>query len=234
MKCHSCAAELNIKSPVCPYCGCRNNLDLKGIHDYTIHKPETERTCPHCDIPLQTINISAGEINFYIEQCDRCFGLFFDPGELEAIMDESARHSLSVDHHKLNALNLEHGFESEVMYKRCPVCKEFMNRKNFGTKSGVIYDVCTPHGIWLDGGELKRLLAWKRAGGQLLHEERKEEERIREAKREEERKKKRSSFMRGIPAYEERSENFYTSPIARKSDSQLGNLIDSFLGELFS
>ncbi len=53
---------------------------------------------------------------------------------------------------------------------KCPVCSDFMQRKNFGARSGVIADRCNKHGIWLDGGELKRLMEWKKAGGQLLHE----------------------------------------------------------------
>lgn len=32
-------------------------------------------------------------------------------------------------------------------------------------------DRCRHHGVWLDGGELRRLLEWKKAGGQLLHEQ---------------------------------------------------------------
>ncbi len=46
-----------------------------------------------------------------------------------------------------------------------------MTRINFGTKSGVIIDQCSAHGVWLDGGELRRLLTWRKAGGELLHEQ---------------------------------------------------------------
>jgi Zn-finger nucleic acid-binding protein len=58
-----------------------------------------------------------------------------------------------------------------------------MHRINFGVRSGVIVDQCKTHGVWLDSGELKRLLDWKKAGGQLLHEhvrQRKEEEKQRQ------------------------------------------------------
>ena len=53
---------------------------------------------------------------------------------------------------------------------KCPVCSDFMQRKNFCVRSGVIIDCCHQHGVWLDGGELRRLMEWKKAGGQLLHE----------------------------------------------------------------
>jgi Zn-finger nucleic acid-binding protein len=32
-------------------------------------------------------------------------------------------------------------------------------------------DQCIIHGIWLDSGELTHLLEWKKAGGQLLHQQ---------------------------------------------------------------
>ena len=40
-----------------------------------------------------------------------------------------------------------------------------MNRRNFGDRSGVILDLCSPHGVWFDADELARVLDWVRAGG---------------------------------------------------------------------
>lgn len=40
-----------------------------------------------------------------------------------------------------------------------------MNRLNFGKVSGVIVDVCKPHGTWFDAGELTRVVAFASAGG---------------------------------------------------------------------
>jgi len=45
-----------------------------------------------------------------------------------------------------------------------------MQRINFGSQSGVIADKCRSHGIWLDGGELRQILEWTKAGGQICHE----------------------------------------------------------------
>ena len=52
-----------------------------------------------------------------------------------------------------------------------------MNRVNFGTNSGVIVDRCKDHGVWLDGGELRQLFEWMKAGGKLLQQEREAEQR---------------------------------------------------------
>lgn len=46
-----------------------------------------------------------------------------------------------------------------------------MNRVNFGQRSAVVVDRCLHHGIWLDSGELIHLMEWKKAGGQILHQQ---------------------------------------------------------------
>jgi Zn-finger nucleic acid-binding protein len=56
-----------------------------------------------------------------------------------------------------------------VSYVPCPDCGKLMNRKNYGTRAGVVVDVCKEHGVWLDGGELGALLKWVKAGGKLHH-----------------------------------------------------------------
>jgi len=46
-----------------------------------------------------------------------------------------------------------------------------MARRSFGHRSGVVVDRCQEHGVWLDNGELIHLLEWKKAGGQMLHQQ---------------------------------------------------------------
>ncbi|MCP4487537.1 MAG: zf-TFIIB domain-containing protein [Gammaproteobacteria bacterium] len=169
--CTSCSAPLSGQSTICEYCNRRNDIDLHGIHKYTVMHPETERICPRCTIPLQTINLKKGD-KFYIEQCTRCMGLFFDLNELEALLEMSVSNVFRIDQSRMNTINKElyHRDPALKKYVTCPVCSRFMHRSNFGAKSGVIADCCSSHGVWLDGGELKRLLEWKKAGGQLLHE----------------------------------------------------------------
>lgn len=171
--CSSCSAPLSGPSTICEYCGRRNDVDLRGIHKYTQVKPDSERSCPRCNVPLHTINLKKDD-RFYIERCNQCMGLFFDPNELEALLDDSVSHVFNIDLKRLDTITKELYFNDDEhrLYIKCPVCSEFMKRTNFGTKSGVIIDRCPKHGIWLDGGELKRLLEWKKAGGQMLHEQR--------------------------------------------------------------
>jgi len=45
--------------------------------------------------------------------------------------------------------------EAEV---RCPTCASVMERLEFAAISRVIIDVCPEHGVWLDAGELERVI----------------------------------------------------------------------------
>lgn len=173
--CENCSAPLPSNSIICQYCGSRNDTDLKGVHRYTVAVPDTDRICPRCSISLQTIDLKI-DGTFLVERCEQCLGLFFDTGELEALIKASVSHVYQVDRHKINDLtqNLRNS-DYPLAYIKCPVCSTIMSRVNFGGRSGVIIDRCPDHGIWLDGGELRHLLEWVKAGGEILAKQRDEE-----------------------------------------------------------
>jgi Zn-finger nucleic acid-binding protein len=172
--CTNCAAPLPLGSISCDYCGSRNDVDLKGINYYTTHETDTDRICPRCSIRLKTIDLKI-KGRFLIERCDGCLGLFFDPGELEALLEAAVSNVFEIDRSQLARLNSAgSGDELPVAYIKCPICSKIMNRVNFGARSGVVVDRCRDHGIWLDGGELRRLCEWMKAGGKLLDQERQE------------------------------------------------------------
>lgn len=169
--CINCGAPLPPDSIVCSYCKTRQDIDLKGLYKHKAEKPETDRICPRCDKSLKTVDLKV-EGAFYIERCDECFGLFFDPNELEALLDKSVSDVYRVDAAQIDDLNkMKRSADYPVAYIKCPVCRKFMNRVNFGTRSGVIIDTCKEHGIWLDGGELRQLMEWMKAGGKILHQQ---------------------------------------------------------------
>jgi len=177
-RCSNCNAPLALGSTVCAYCGNRNDIDLKGIHRYTKHEIDAHRVCPRCGISLTSIDLDLGK-TFLIERCERCFGIFFDPGELDAVLDAAVKQAAEIDWVGLEELNRERTpDEYPPGYLKCPVCSEMMNRTNYGARSGVVIDRCREHGIWLDGGELRRLMEWVRLGGKLLEQQRQEERRM--------------------------------------------------------
>lgn len=185
--CTNCSAPLPRGSIQCEYCGSRNDTDLKGINYYTTHEFESERTCPRCSIRLRTIDLNI-DGRFLIERCDDCLGLFFDPNELETLLKATVSNVFNIDRVRLENLNSAKSSDYGVIYIKCPVCSKIMNRVNFGTKSGVIVDRCKEHGVWLDGGELRHLFEWMKAGGKLLQLEREEEQRSNDAREQERRK----------------------------------------------
>jgi Zn-finger nucleic acid-binding protein len=194
-KCTSCSAPLPDGSQVCAYCGARNDIDLKGIHYYTTHEYATPRICPRCDVTLKTIDLKLNG-TFLIERCDQCLGLFFDPGELEALLEATVTNVYLIDRAGLDGINAHRQPDQyPVSYIKCPVCTQLMNRVNFGAKSGVIVDRCKDHGLWLDGGELRHLFEWMKLGGKLLDQERQEQARKDELRQENERLDKRGSYQ---------------------------------------
>ena len=219
--CSNCNASLPDGSLICQYCGSRNDIDLRGIHYYTTHESETPRICPRCAVPLATIDLNL-QGKFLIDRCNQCLGLFFDPGELDALLDALVANVYEINGPGLDAINLHREPDSyPVSYIKCPVCSQLMNRVNFGARSGVIIDRCKAHGVWLDGGELNHLLEWMKMGGKLLDQERREERLKDEQKRQEEQHRQRSSEYNGSASFHEFSE-----PL-RRSDPDLLDLIVS-------
>jgi Zn-finger nucleic acid-binding protein len=189
--CSNCSAPLPSNSIICDYCKTRNDTDLKGVHHYTTHEIESARICPRCNINLRTIDLKING-KFLIERCDQCLGLFFDPAELEALLEATVTNVFDINRSRLDDINNRMSPSNySVSYIKCPVCSQIMNRVNFGTKSGVIVDRCRDHGVWLDGGELRHLFEWMKAGGKLLGQEREEQLR-KESEREKEREQRKT------------------------------------------
>ncbi|MDT8405696.1 MAG: zf-TFIIB domain-containing protein [Methylococcales bacterium] len=147
---------------------------MHGKHEFVTLAAASPRTCPHCACHLQTIklalNDNQGEL--LLERCARCFGLFFDPGEIERVLESAVSPVFDINPKLLDAINDERypGRRHKVKYIRCPVCQHFMRRINYGYRSGVVIDRCNAHGIWLDNGEITHLMEWRKAGGTLLAE----------------------------------------------------------------
>jgi Zn-finger nucleic acid-binding protein len=218
-RCSNCKAPLPDGSLLCAYCGDRNDIDLTGIHYYTTHEGDSPRTCSRCDIKLKTIDLKMNG-TFFIERCDQCMGLFFDPGELEALLEATVSNVFLIDRNGLDSINLRRQPDQyPIAYIKCPVCSQFMNRVNFGIRSGVIIDRCKAHGVWLDGGELRHLFEWMKMGGQLLDQERQAQDSREELKRVKNERDKLAKY-RSEPS----SFDSYGDPL-RQSDPDLFDII---------
>ncbi len=212
--CKNCGAVLTGTLLVCEYCKTRQDVDLSVVHRYTVEEPRSERICPRCHIPLQTIDLQL-KGKFLIERCPHCLGLFFDPGELEALLEKAVTNVHAVDPQRLNEVQrVKRRDGYPVTYIDCPVCRRLMNRVNFGSRSGVIADQCREHGMWLDGGELRQILEWTKAGGNLVRRE----SELEMARLELEQEKKKLQFARIDRAF------FQTRPEPERTDLELNLL----------
>jgi Zn-finger nucleic acid-binding protein len=114
--------------------------------------------CPDCKAAL--VARQAGVVGF--SECPRCGGLFLTRASFDAVVKDAAtRERARALDDPPDAPAPERGFH----YRPCPVCRKFMNRSNFGGGSGVIVDVCGPHGAFLDRGELTRIVDFVEKGG---------------------------------------------------------------------
>ncbi len=88
-----------------------------------------------------------------VERCEKCFGVWVGAAAFnELMMDIDRQESVRV--HEVSA-----GSTAEEMgYVKCPRCNAALKRTNFGRSSGVMVDACSKHGVWLDRGELRRVV----------------------------------------------------------------------------
>ncbi len=170
--CNSCSAPLPANTNKCPYCGTYNDVDLHSKYDYVVLQQQSDKSCPHCEKPLQTIDVNFNG-SFLIERCPACFGFFLEKGQIEILLNKAVADVSAINLQHLDNINKDRYQSTKVKYIKCPVCHVLMNRVNFGQRSGVVVDRCIYNGIWLDCGEITHLMEWKKAGGQLLTEQQK-------------------------------------------------------------
>ena len=66
----------------CPFCGVRQDVNLRQIHFRDLGTDES-LPCPGCAAPLDVIEFETDPA-IRIERCTACYGTFFNPGELES------------------------------------------------------------------------------------------------------------------------------------------------------
>ena len=97
--------------------------------------------CPICRIPGFVVEYQGVELDL----CPECCGIWFDRGELELVLDSE------------QPMNLVPA-TSEEDRRRCPICRNKMDKVNIGPGRRVLIDTCPKGcGLWFDKGELKEL-----------------------------------------------------------------------------
>ena len=132
--------------------------------------------CPGCEGELE-VHYSRG---VDIHRCRACLGLWLGPDDLDQMVippDGDASVSAADVDRRMRAVRPP---MSDVVYRRCPVCRTTMSRRNFGDCSGVVVDECRKHGMFLDPGEYEAIETFIGAGGLQLQRKRLAERRDRE------------------------------------------------------
>jgi Uncharacterized protein conserved in bacteria len=135
-------------------------------------------SCPRCRSDMQALKLGETEV----QECGACGGLWLDPTSLQRLSDARESHadviSALATRLPANAVAPE-----VVRYVPCPSCAKLMNRTNFAKSSGIVLDTCKDHGVWLDRGELERVLTFVSAGGLARAREREQEQLVEERRR---------------------------------------------------
>jgi Zn-finger nucleic acid-binding protein len=169
MKCNSCGEQLEGPMNFCKFCGVRAETDLRQIHYQNLGQ-NSSMPCPECANALDVIEFDIGA-KIEIERCAKCYGMFFNPGEMQVLLDSQTNPFVWLDFIQKTKISEDLELRRTLIYRKCPICSERMSPVNFGGKSGVILDSCGTHGAWLGCGNLRKLIEWWRAGGKLLYQQ---------------------------------------------------------------
>jgi Zn-finger nucleic acid-binding protein len=166
MKCPSCGDLVPAPLTTCPVClpaleaAPHRLLLLRDLGS------DAAFSCPECTAPLRVLELATQPV-LRIERCAGGHGLFFNPGELEAILEAPTPFLPGNESEASGRCSEDADTGRDVMYRPCPVCRERMGRLNFGRRSGVVLDRCPLHGVWVTGRQLGQLADWWRAGGRI-------------------------------------------------------------------
>ena len=131
-------------------------------------------SCPCCAITLHVIEFDS-EAPIRIERCAVCFGLFFNPDELDTLLEMPTDPLGNLQAGQLHELVIDFGQEGEQRPLKCPTCPDQMVRFYFGGYSGISLHRCGTHGVWLDGSDLGRLITWWQDGGDVAYRQQEEQ-----------------------------------------------------------
>ena len=115
--------------------------------------------CPACKGVVVVVEYERIEVDY----CTDCFGVWFDAGELELLLERLSLDGAAFTMQELLALP-----DAKVAEKvrPCPICRKKMRKVHVGSGPEVLVDVCpVGHGVWFDGGELNQVIRQLAASG---------------------------------------------------------------------
>jgi Zn-finger nucleic acid-binding protein len=159
-------------SLICPECCARNLNDARfctacgvAFRPESVRPAGYELPCPVCDVLMPPQGVAGIPVN----ECTTCGGLWV-PGEhferlIARAMEARKQRAAEPLNERKPRVKGANPAAQKVQYRKCPVCNVQMHRRNFRKSSGVILDVCSEHGSWLDADELEQITGFILSGG---------------------------------------------------------------------
>ena len=138
----------------CIYCG-GNPTAIAGA--------DRELACPRCAKVMRKAEAAPGLI---IDTCAGCGGIWYDRGELKAHVTEARANGLRSIRRPTGPATAE-----RAQYLPCPRCTKPMLPKAYRRVSGIVVDICGPHGVFADAGELAQIIRFLADGGEQREED---------------------------------------------------------------
>ncbi|MGB0716644.1 MAG: zf-TFIIB domain-containing protein [Phycisphaerae bacterium] len=169
MKCVYCSTMLSPSATYCTKCGASVN-GRKHATPNNQHRRSDNRACPQCHERMQSIDLGIGDTAFFIERCGSCRGMFFDPGELEAVLQHYAQHVSRSEHADLKEMYSYLGQRetSAESCHDCPVCHRCLEQRHLTDRGGITIQTCNDHGTWISGYDVAALLSWAESADRLV------------------------------------------------------------------
>lgn len=156
IRCLFCGQEARTDG-MCPSCGAIGRPDSTAGDLVSGH-------CPRCGVALVTDSFGRSTI----KRCASCNGAFVPAIQFSYIVnDYLAGADLPLGSFPPPPPDHRSAIDSRINPVACIACGRQMDRINFATRSGAVIDVCTPHGLWLDAGELVPILHFVRTRAEL-------------------------------------------------------------------
>ncbi len=117
--------------------------------------------CPNCRTEMEPVVIGGVEIDY----CPSCHGIWLDEGELQELAKYDAKEFKGVEQILMppSTEEAQGGLSSSVSERICPRCNVKLYTYKYGGNSDIVIDGCPQcGGIWLDAGELAKILNYMR------------------------------------------------------------------------
>ncbi len=149
--CHSCAKSIDIAREtlsVSPFqcVDCQPPVQLLERTIFPGWKPRGERVAGVTRRQERGVTFS---------ECRQCVGLWFEKEPFRRLEEQAARAEKVAGEPPAPPAGAE-----QKPRRSCPRCNDELNRSTYDNSSGVEFDICARHGLWLDEGELAGIIHW--------------------------------------------------------------------------